>query len=99
MTEYDNTINESQVDSELPDGWEADADGDTVVHIHPSDGSEPAEAPASFTIKAMGHGLWEATMYTPNPLRAGLHDPYDDVTGAKERVVGWVADKADSVKL
>lgn len=98
MPEMTETIDADEVEQQLPAGWWAENDGDTCVYAYAGEkGATPAETPASATIEAVGNEMWNAQWNVLSDI-TGFHEPADDVTGAKERVVEWVAEKAAEVE-
>lgn len=96
----DRTIDADEVQDRLPDGWGTENDGDNVVYGYAwgSDkGRNPANVPASFTIRAHEDSQWMASWATPNPLRDGLHEEREAVAGTKERCIEWTAEQAEGV--
>lgn len=102
MTDPDEPTDTELVQSQLPDGWSVEPDGERAIYGYPFDAEtaafpDPAELPASFGIRQTGE-LWTAVWLEPNARHGGRHELVDHVTGLKERCIEWVAEQANDLE-
>lgn len=101
LTMTDPLIDSDRVERDLPDGWEAEQDGDWV-RAYPPEQKErrgPGDVPAPVTIVPTSGGLWRATWMEPNEARGGLHGlPTDETEAQPERALQWLNEKAETMR-
>jgi hypothetical protein len=99
MTEPDRSIDATELERRLSEAWRVEYDGEGVYGFADRKAVAGAEsagsAPACFSIQPAGD-LWEATWKPPQTVGIEQQAISDQISGARERCLEWVVERAYS---